>query len=134
MSTRFLGVGVIHFFTSGFSVIEDEEGKRLQEDMIARARKGGISVIGPNCRGLYCPSGGLTLNYDYKKMPGPVPMISQSGGNAAHCIQEATSRAASETWTGAMNRTQKFLLQERPESLPSRALQSSRPFSERPWL
>jgi len=134
MSTRFLGVGVIHFFTSGFSVIEDEEGKRRQEDMIARARKGGISVIGPNCRGLYCPSGGLTLSYDYKKMPGPVSMISQSGGNAAHCIQEGASRGASESWTGAMNRTQKFLLQERPESLPRKALRSFRPFSARPWL
>jgi len=86
------GVRAIHFFTSGFSEIENEEGKHLQEEIIARARKGGIRVIGPNCLGLYCPSGGLTFNYDYEKTAGPVSMISQSGGNAAHCIQEGMSR------------------------------------------
>jgi acyl-CoA synthetase (NDP forming) len=86
------GVRAIHFFTSGFSEIENAEGKRLQADIIARARKGGIRVIGPNCLGLYCPAGGLSFNAGYDKTPGPVAMISQSGGNAAHCIQEGNSR------------------------------------------
>ena len=86
------GVKAIHFFTSGFGEIENEEGGILQKEIIARAKKGGIRVIGPNCLGLYCPAGGLTFNYDYAKTPGPVGMISQSGGNAAHCIQEGMSR------------------------------------------
>jgi acyl-CoA synthetase (NDP forming) len=87
-----IGVKAIHFFTSGFGEIENEEGKHLQQEVIARAQRGGIRVIGPNCLGLYCPRGGLTFNYDYAKTPGSVSMISQSGGNAAHCIQEGTSR------------------------------------------
>lgn len=85
-------VKAIHFFTSGFGEIENEEGRRLQNEILSRARKGGIRVIGPNCLGLYCPSGGLTFNGDYDQTPGSVSMVSQSGGNAAHGIQEGTSR------------------------------------------
>jgi acyl-CoA synthetase (NDP forming) len=86
------GVRAIHFFTSGFSEIENVEGKRLQADIMARAKAGGIRVIGPNCLGLYCPGGGLSFNADFEKVSGPVAMISQSGGNAAHCVQEGNSR------------------------------------------
>lgn len=86
------GVKAIHFFTSGFGEIENAEGKRLQSEIIARAGKGGIRVIGPNCLGLYCPKGGLTFNGDFEKTAGAVAMISQSGGNAAHCIKEGGSR------------------------------------------
>jgi len=86
------GVRAIHFFTSGFGEIENAEGKRLQKDIIARAGKGGIRVIGPNCLGLYCPAGGLSFNGDYDKTAGSVAMISQSGGNAAHLIHDGTSR------------------------------------------
>lgn len=86
------GVRAIHFFTSGFSEIENVEGERLQAEIMAGAKAGGIRVVGPNCLGLYCPAGGLTFNADFEKTSGPVAMISQSGGNAAHCVQEGTSR------------------------------------------
>ncbi len=86
------GVKAIHFFTSGFSEIENAEGERLQADIMARAKAGGIRVVGPNCLGLYCPASGLTFNGDFEKTSGPVALISQSGGNAAHCVQEGTSR------------------------------------------
>ena len=85
-------VKAIHFFTSGFSEIESSEGERLQADIMARAKAGGIRVVGPNCLGLYCPSGGLTFNADFDPTSGSVAMISQSGGNAAHCVQEGMSR------------------------------------------
>ncbi len=86
------GVKAIHFFTSGFSEIENIEGKHLQADIMARAKSGGIRVIGPNCLGLYCPSGGLSFNGDFDKASGSVAMISQSGGNASHCVQEGNDR------------------------------------------
>jgi acyl-CoA synthetase (NDP forming) len=86
------GVRAIHFFTSGFSEIENIEGKRLQADIMARAKAGGIRVVGPNCLGLYCPSGGLSFNADFEKVSGPVAMIAQSGGNAAHCVHEGNGR------------------------------------------
>jgi acyl-CoA synthetase (NDP forming) len=86
------GVKAIHFFTSGFSEIENIEGKRLQADIMGKAKKGGIRVVGPNCLGLYCPDGGLTFNADFAKISGPVGMISQSGGNSAHCVHEGNGR------------------------------------------
>lgn len=86
------GVRAIHFFTSGFGEIENIEGKRLQADIMAKAKAGGIRVIGPNCLGLYCPAGGLSFNADFEKVSGPVAMIAQSGGNAAHCIHEGNGR------------------------------------------
>jgi len=94
------GVKAIHFFTSGFSEIENAEGKRLQAEVLARAKKGGIRVIGPNCLGLYCPAGGLSFNGDYARTAGQVAMISQSGGNAAHCIQEGAARGVYFSYTG----------------------------------
>jgi len=86
------GVRAIHFFTSGFSEIENIEGKSLQADIMARAKSGGIRVVGPNCLGLYCPASGLSFNADFEKASGPVAMIAQSGGNAAHCVQEGNGR------------------------------------------
>jgi len=86
------GVRAIHFFTSGFSEIENEEGTRLQAKIIEEAKKGGLRVVGPNCLGIYCPAGGLTFNADFEKVSGPVGMISQSGGNAAHCVHEGNER------------------------------------------
>ena len=86
------GVRAIHFFTSGFSEIENVEGKKLQADIMAKAKAGGIRIVGPNCLGLYCPSVGLTFNADFAKIDGPVSMLSQSGGNASHCVEEGNSR------------------------------------------
>lgn len=86
------GVKAIHFFTSGFGEIENSDGERLQAEIMAKAKAGGIRVIGPNCLGLYCPAGGLTFNADFERASGPVGLISQSGGNSAHCVREGISR------------------------------------------
>lgn len=86
------GVKAIHFFTSGFGEIENSEGERLQAEIMAKAKAGGIRVIGPNCLGLYCPAGGLTFNADFERASGPVGLISQSGGNSAHCVREGMGR------------------------------------------
>lgn len=86
------GVKAIHFFTSGFSEIENIEGKRLQTEIMHKAKRGGVRVVGPNCLGLYCPAGGLSFSPDLEKVSGPVGMISQSGGNAAHCVHEGNGR------------------------------------------
>lgn len=85
-------VKAIHFFTSGFGEIENADGKRLQEEILATARSGGMRIIGPNCLGLYCPEGGLTFNPDASRESGPVAMISQSGGNASHALAEGNTR------------------------------------------
>ena len=125
------GVKAIHFFTSGFGEIENAEGKRLQSEIIARAGKGGIRVIGPNCLGLYCPKGGLTFNGDFEKTAGAVAMISQSGGNAAHCIKEGGSRgvfsAKSSAWATAPISTSRIIWNIWPQM---RKQKSSPPISK----
>ncbi|HEX74974.1 MAG TPA: hypothetical protein G4O12_00170 [Dehalococcoidia bacterium] len=92
------GVRAIHFFTSGFSEIEDEEGQQLESEVLRVARQSGIRIIGPNCMGLYCPKTGLSFAVNFPeqsgfpKQNGPVGLIAQSGGNSIYCIREATTR------------------------------------------
>ena len=92
------GVRAIHFFTSGFGEIEDEQGGQLQLEILEIARQGGIRIIGPNCLGLYCPRTGLSFALDFPeqtgfpRQSGPVGLISQSGGNAIYCIKEGKTR------------------------------------------
>jgi acyl-CoA synthetase (NDP forming) len=92
------GVKAVHLFSAGYSEIEDEMGSRLEELVLRIARKSGVRIIGPNCMGIYCPSGGLTFIAEYpeqsgfSRKSGNLGLISQSGGNATYCVREASSR------------------------------------------
>jgi acyl-CoA synthetase (NDP forming) len=57
-----------------------EEGKRLEETLSGVIAKG-IRIIGPNCHGIYCPGGGLTVlpGSSFPKESGPVGLVTQSG-------------------------------------------------------
>ncbi len=74
------GVKGAQIITAGFSE-RDEEGIQLEKAIAATAKKG-IRVIGPNCFGIYCPRGGLTIppGENLSKESGSVACISQSGG------------------------------------------------------
>lgn len=74
------GVKGAQIITAGFSE-RDDEGIRLEKQIAETAQKG-IRVIGPNCFGIYCPRGGLTIppGEMLSKESGPVACISQSGG------------------------------------------------------
>lgn len=73
-------VAGVMFFTSGFSEIGDDEGKRLEQTMVDTARAANMALIGPNCMGLYHPRIGLR---NYAELPageaGTVGFIGQSG-------------------------------------------------------
>jgi acyl-CoA synthetase (NDP forming) len=73
-------VSGVMFFTSGFSEIGDDEGKRLEQMMADTARAANMALIGPNCMGLYHPRIGLR---NYVELPageaGTVGFIAQSG-------------------------------------------------------
>jgi len=92
------GVKAVHLFTSGFSEVEDREGKSLEAEVLKIARRSSIRLIGPNCMGLYCPREGLSFAQSFPtqsgfpKRSGPLGLIAQSGGNCIYCIREATSR------------------------------------------
>ncbi|MFH1091750.1 MAG: CoA-binding protein [Pseudomonadota bacterium] len=69
--------------SSGFAELGDEEGLILHKEIVSLAGQG-LRIIGPNCFGVHCPQGGITLlpGSDFAKEPGPVAFISQSGGVA----------------------------------------------------
>jgi acyl-CoA synthetase (NDP forming) len=83
------GVKAAQILSAGFGE-KDEEGKKLEENVKRIARRG-IRVIGPNCFGVYCPAGGLTIlpGENLPRESGPVAFMSQSGGYAIRVPQRA---------------------------------------------
>lgn len=85
------GVKAVQILSAGFREA-GEEGQRLEEQ-VARTAAKGIRVVGPNCFGVYSPTGGLTIlpGEDLPKESGPVAFISQSGGYAIRVPHRASS-------------------------------------------
>ena len=88
-------VKTVHFFTAGFSEMGKPEGQELEEQMVRKAREGGIRIIGPNCIGAYCPE----HNIPYGPSPmgkigtnGSVGCVSQSGGIGAKLSEIGIAR------------------------------------------
>ncbi len=84
------GVPAAQILTSGFAETGDAAGMALQEE-VARIARSGIAVLGPNCFGVHCPRGGVTIipGFDFSREHGAVGLISQSGGVAADFGHEA---------------------------------------------
>ena len=85
------GVKFVHLFTAGFSETGLEENIRLEQEVLALAREGGVRIVGPNCMGLYCPEGGIAWDDNHPNISGPVGFVSQSGQLASMFINEASS-------------------------------------------
>jgi len=77
------GVKAAEILSSGFAETGQEEGRRL-EAALREIACDGLRIIGPNCFGVYCPAGGLTIlpGADFPRESGPVAFMSQSGGFA----------------------------------------------------
>ena len=76
------GVKAIQFFSAGFSETGHEAGIRLEHDMLARARKADLRIIGPNCVGVSCPARGIPVpSTGGIGSAGPIGFLSQSGGH-----------------------------------------------------
>src|SRR5271157_2414029 len=78
------GAAGAEIISSGFSELGTPEGISLEQEIREIASRG-ISVIGPNCFGIYCPKSGLTFmpSPDLPRETGPVAFLSQSGGMAS---------------------------------------------------
>jgi len=79
-----------HVISSGFG--EVPEGIALQNDLIAKARKGGCRVIGPNSLGMYSPRGGVTFPADAPREMGTIGIVCQSGGLGTDIIKRGSWR------------------------------------------
>jgi acyl-CoA synthetase (NDP forming) len=76
-------VGAVAYFTSGFAETDEEEGIRLQQEILDIARANDLLVIGPNCMGLYNPAVKIRQSAQQQvEKVGPVAFISQSGTHA----------------------------------------------------
>ncbi|HXQ95666.1 MAG TPA: bifunctional acetate--CoA ligase family protein/GNAT family N-acetyltransferase [Candidatus Acidoferrales bacterium] len=73
------GVRGVIVISAGFKET-GPDGEELERQVLARARAGGIRVIGPNCLGVMNPIGGLNATFAAGiARPGSVGLISQSG-------------------------------------------------------
>jgi acyl-CoA synthetase (NDP forming) len=79
------GVKVAHIFTAGFGETGEEEGKRLEKEIVEIA-KGRMRIIGPNCMGIYCPASKLSYLSGSPKDGRKVSLITQSGRYAVFSI------------------------------------------------
>jgi acyl-CoA synthetase (NDP forming) len=83
-------VAAAHFFTSGYSETDTEEGRQYERELKAKAEAGHFHLIGPNCMGLFNPRAGLKQQMgQYNDTWGPVSFISQSGTHAINYGLEA---------------------------------------------
>ena len=73
------GIRAAIVLSSGFGEAGDA-GKKLQEE-INRVTAKGIRIVGPNCFGIYCPGGGITIKPgdNFPRESGPVALVTQSG-------------------------------------------------------
>lgn len=76
--------------SSGFG--EVDEGKALQEQLVAAAREGGMRLLGPNCLGLYSHRGRVTFTETWPGEAGHVGVLSQSGGLGTDIVRRGITR------------------------------------------
>ena len=83
-------VAFAQVISSGFS--ESVGGGALEARLLATARASGVRVIGPNCLGTHSPRGRLTFLDRARAEPGPVGVLSQSGGLGADIVRRGQVR------------------------------------------
>jgi len=72
-------VSSVIIISAGFGELGDE-GKHLQQEILAIAHRYSIRIIGPNCLGVICPSGLLNATFgDGIVKDGSLALLSQSG-------------------------------------------------------
>ncbi len=85
-------VKAVQFFTAGFSEVDAQQGRKLEEQMLEKARQGNIRIIGPNCIGVYCPECKIPFLLGILGESGSVGFVSQSGGIATKLVTTGIAR------------------------------------------
>jgi acyl-CoA synthetase (NDP forming) len=86
------GARTVHFCTAGFGEIAEDEGDKLQAELLRVARERDVRIIGPNCLGIYCPESRMSFSALFPRESGQVAFISQSGGNSNYLVRQAALR------------------------------------------
>ena len=83
------GVKGIVIITAGFSET-GPEGRRLEQELVARCREHGIRVIGSNCMGIYVRRTHINaLGMAFPLPAGPIGLVSQSGNLGMYFYAQA---------------------------------------------
>ena len=83
------GTLAVEVLSAGFGEL-DEEGRSLELELTKLSLKG-VRILGPNCFGVYCPAGGLSIvpGANFSKEGGSVGLIAQSGQFAEMIAMQA---------------------------------------------
>jgi len=85
-----LGVRAAIVIAAGFAET-GEDGAALQRELAEAARRGGVTLVGPNCMGVLCT--GAKLNavgfVTLRPAPGPISVVSQSGNIGTQLLMSA---------------------------------------------
>ncbi|WTW98848.1 acetate--CoA ligase family protein [Streptomycetaceae bacterium NBC_01309] len=79
----------VHVVSGGF---REAGATDLEDALLAAARRAGVRLLGPNCLGVYAPSGRQTFQLGVSAEPGGVGVVSQSGGLAGDIVAAGTRR------------------------------------------
>lgn len=76
------GIPAVIIPGGGFRETGTEDGRRLERELQSIAAGSRTRIMGPNCLGVYSPSGGITIvpGFAYPKQSGSVGFFAQSGG------------------------------------------------------
>jgi acyl-CoA synthetase (NDP forming) len=85
-------VRLVHLYTARLKETGRDRETRLQGEIVEKARKLGIRILGPNCMGIYYPELGLSFNHGLPRESGAVGGFFQSGGGAAEFVRYAALR------------------------------------------
>ena len=85
-------VRLVHLFTARLKETGRDKETKLQGEILKKARRLGIRILGPNCMGIYYPKLGLSFNHELPRESGPVGGFFQSGGGAAEFVRYAALR------------------------------------------
>ena len=97
-----VGVGGAVVVTSGFAET-GENGQALQDRLADVARRAGVRLIGPNCIGFLNVAMGVSANFALfpgrpLPKPGPVALISQSGGFGSYLLSKGLDTGLKLGW------------------------------------
>ncbi len=86
-----IGVKAVIIITAGFKEI-GAEGRKLEEQVVRTAKRGGIRIIGPNCLGVIVPTNRLNASFG-GTLPavGSIGYLSQSGALLAAILDMANA-------------------------------------------
>jgi acyl-CoA synthetase (NDP forming) len=86
------GVKTMALYTAGFSDTGEEEGIRLERELLQIARRGGVRILGPNCLGIHTTGARVIYEPESNIRSGDVSFCSQSGGNTKDLIAIGAAR------------------------------------------